>query len=98
MKSGTTLKWRMRPLVRDPEVKPFQDPVEILTPGNGHGGRSHRVFQNKVPTYNPGDQLTHRRIGVSVSTARYRYHGGELGIAKASKSAADTSNYKSQHD
>ena len=49
---------------------------EIARPADRHRGRADGVFQDQVPADDPGDQLAHRGVGVSVRAARNRNHRG----------------------
>src|SRR5260370_38932519 len=47
------------------------------------------VFEDQVPADDPGDEFSHRGVGVGVRAARNRNHGGELGVAHRGESAGD---------
>ena len=51
-----------------------QHALEIARPAVGHRGRSHRVFKNQVPAYDPGEDLSHGGIGVGVGGTGHRGH------------------------
>ena len=77
-------------------MKHLQQLVQVLAPGNAHGGRAQRVLHNQGPADNPGHELAHRGVGVGVGRAGNGNHGGELGVAQAGKHAADGGHDESQ--
>src|SRR5436309_1146743 len=79
----------MAPLIGNHKAKEIPEQlIEVLRPADGYGSSAKCVLQHQVPAYYPGNQLTHGCIGVSVSTARNRYHTGKLGIAQTGKGTA----------
>jgi hypothetical protein len=61
--------------------------AEITRPAFGHHGGGDREFQDQVPTDDPRDELTERRVGEGVGTARHRHRRGELGVAQRGQAA-----------
>lgn len=62
---------------------------EILAPRDAHRDGRHGVFQHEVPSDNPGDELAHRGVGISVGTSCHGNHRGKFGIAESGKGASD---------
>src|SRR4051812_13978986 len=89
------LQRRMTKFIWDSSPKQV---VEVLTPTNRHGGGSERIFEDESPTYNPGYELAHRCVSVSVGAAGNRDHGCEFGITEARKSASDGRNNEGYGD
>ena len=50
-------------------------------------GRADAVLKQQIPTDDPSEKFAQGCIGVGVSRARHRDHGGEFGVAKRGKSA-----------
>ena len=61
----------------------------IAGPANGNGGGGKKVFQDKIPADDPGEELAQRGIGVGVGAAGGGNHGGIFGITEAGKETAD---------
>ena len=55
---------------------------EVVARGNRHRNVSDGVFENEIPSDDPGNDLTESGIRVRVGAARLRNHRGELRIAQ----------------
>ena len=62
----------------------------ISGPSYGHGRGAEGVLEDEIPADDPGDELTHCRIRVSVGAAGDGDHARQLGVAKTGKSAGDS--------
>ena len=71
---------------------------EIAGPADCDRHVANCVFKNEVPTDDPRDDFTERRVGIGVSRSRNRNHRGELGITKRSESARDPGYYERKHN
>src|SRR6476660_3415130 len=89
---------RMRPLVRYLHPEPVEDPIRVLAPGDGDGRRGYGILEDQIPSDDPGDQLAHRGVGIGVSAAGERNHGGKLGVTKTGKCAAEAGNDEGEND
>src|SRR4051794_13886595 len=79
----------MAPLIGNHKAKEIPEQlVEVLRPANSYSSSAKCILQNKIPTYYPGNKLTHGCIRICVGTARNRYHTGKLGIAQTGKGTA----------
>src|SRR5271155_5117529 len=70
--------------------------AEPIEQGDHVGGETYAdghvaygVFQDEVPADDPGDELAHGGVGVSVGAAGNGDHGGQLGVTDGGKSADD---------
>ena len=86
-------RFQRRPMIvsqpqRHLDVENIQQCDKVVRPPRRHRAGAHRVFQREVPADNPGNQLTQRRVSVSVGAAGQRNHGRELRIAQTCKRAS----------
>src|SRR5258705_10098398 len=68
----------------------MQERDNIARPADGDGGGAHGVFEDEVPTDDPGEDLAQGRIGIGVGAAGDRQKRGEFGVAQADEGASDT--------
>ncbi len=76
-------------LGRNVDSEIVKDARDIARPADGDRGGADHVFQDQVPADQPGDELTHRGIRVSISRTGDRDGGGHLGVAEAGEGAGD---------
>src|SRR6266700_3067960 len=88
----------MAPLIRECNTKPPKHAVEILAPCNRNGRSANGILQPEVPADNPGNELSHGRVGIRISAARNWNHRSEFRIAQSREGTADTRNNKCQGD
>src|SRR5437867_12172676 len=67
---------------------------EVTRPAHRDGHVANGIFQDEVPTDNPGHNLAECRIGICIGRSRERNHRRELGITKRSERASDASHDK----
>ena len=79
-------------------MEPAEHAIEVFAPGNGDGGRAYGIFEHQIPADDPGDELTHGGIGISVSAPRNRNHRSKFRVTETGKGATDASENKSEHD
>src|SRR5436305_1708499 len=72
-------------------------PDEITRPTHSHRHITDGVFENKIPTDDPGDYFAQRRVRISISRSRHRNHGGELGVTKGGEAAGNGSHHERKH-
>ena len=72
------------------------DQVRGKTDANGHVADG--IFEDEVPTDDPGDKFAHGGVGVGVGAAGDGDHGGELGVADRSEAADDGNQYERDRD
>ena len=92
------LERRVRPLVRYSPAEPIQHAVGVRTPCDRHGCRTDCIFEDQVPSDDPSDKFTHRRVRIGVGATSDRNHGREFGIAESRECAAHTCNHKREHN
>jgi len=63
----------------------MQETHHIAAPADSHRRSTEQIFQNKVPTDDPGDEFTHRGVTVGIGTPGKGNHGSKLGVAKTGK-------------
>src|SRR5437764_5537843 len=88
----------MRPFPGNTQVEPAKHAIEVFAPGNGDGGCAYGIFEHQIPADDPGDELTHGGIGISVSAPRNRNHRSKFRVTETGKSATNASENKSEHD
>ena len=91
-------EWRMRPLVWDSHAEPLEHAIGIFAPGDGDRRRRDGIFEDQIPADDPGDQLAHGGVGISVGAARDGNHRGELRVTKTGERAADAGDDEREHD
>ena len=92
---------RCRAIVRghpigDADAESGDQRLEIIAPTDGDGNVTNGVFDDQIPTNDPGNQLAERRIGIGVRAAGNRDHRCEFRIAQCGKSACNGGEYKRQ--
>src|SRR4051812_46917497 len=68
--------------------------LEVVTPRDCHSDVAYGVLKDEIPSDDPGDDLSERRVRVRVRAAGLRNHGRELGVAKASKGTGRAEQYE----
>jgi len=91
-------EWRMRPLIWNAQAEPVEHAIEVFAPGDGDRRRAHGIFQNQIPTDDPGNELAHGGVGIGVGAPCDGDHRGELGVTKTGKGTADASDNEGEHD
>ena len=74
---------------RDVEAKVVKEFDGISRPAHRHRGGGKEVFQDEIPTNNPGQKLTQGGIGIGIGATRGGDHGSVFGVAEAGEKAAD---------
>ena len=69
----------------------------VARPANGHRRGTHGVFQQEVPTDDPGEDFADGGVGVAVGAAADRDHGGQFGVAQRHEPAGDPSQHERDH-
>ena len=82
----------MRPLVWKAQSEPIEHAISILAPCGGDSRCRNGVFEDEVPTDDPGNEFPHGGIGIGVGAAGNRNHRGELRVTETRKGAADAGN------
>ena len=85
------LRWNV-----DAEIMQQRD--NIARPADGDGGGAHGVFEDEVPTDDPGEDLAQGRIGIGVGAAGDRQKRGEFGVAQADEGTGDAADDEGEHD
>ena len=65
----------------------LEEAHDIARPSDRHRGGAKRIFEDQVPADDPGDDLSHRRIGVGVGTAGDRNGRGHFRITQTREGA-----------
>ena len=86
------------PAQRRMPAKPVEGGRHVCGEANADGHVADRIFQDQVPSDDPGDQLAHGRVGVGVSAAGNGNHGRQLGIAQPGEAAHDCDQHQGQCD
>src|SRR5262245_50296589 len=71
------------------DTEPVKQVDHVGGEANADGHVADGVFENEVPTDDPGDDFAHGRVGVSVGAARDGNHGSEFGIADRGETASN---------
>ncbi len=75
-----------------------QQLLHVAAPADGDGHRADGVLEDQVPADDPGEELTHRRVGVGVGAAGDRNHRRELGVAQRREAAGEAGDQIRHHD
>src|SRR2546426_10847681 len=85
-----------RPVIRrqpiwdaESERQPGNKGLEIISPADGYGDISDRIFDDEIPADDPCNELPHRGIRVRIRASGDRDHRRELGVAERSEAAGD---------
>src|SRR5215472_2497480 len=70
-------------------AKPIHEIDQMLGKADADGHVANSVFENQVPTDDPGDEFTHRGVSISVGAAGNRNHGSEFGVANGGEATGD---------
>jgi len=62
---------------------------EVTAPSDRYHGTSHHVFEDQIPTDEPGDELAQGGVTVGIGAAGDGHHGCEFGITKTGEHAAE---------
>ena len=79
-------------------AEPSEDPLEVAAPPDRHRHRSHRIFEDQVPTDHPREHLAERCVSVGVGAAGNRNHRRELGVAERGEAAGQSGRDVGEHD
>ena len=83
---------------RKMDAELVQQRDHVARPTDGDRGGANGVFENQVPSDDPGQPLAHGGVGVGVRAARYRNHAGELAVAQACEGAAYRRHHHGERD
>ena len=80
---------RTRPFFRQVEAEHSQ--LRFGITGKAHRDRDVRdgVFEDEVPSDDPGENLAERGVGIGVGAASDGNHRGQFGVAQSGKAAGD---------
>src|SRR5204863_2217518 len=92
------LERRMRPLVWNAHPEPLEHAIRVLAPSDRNRRRRDRVLEDQIPTDDPRDKLTHRRVGIGIGAAGDGNHRGEFRVAETRKGAADAGDDERKHN
>src|SRR5260370_12388306 len=79
-------------------AEPVHQVEQVLRKSDANGHVADRVFEDQVPTDNPGAKLAHRRLSIGVRAAGNRNHGCKFGITHRSESTRDSDQDKGESD
>ena len=74
---------------RDIHAEVVEEFYGVAGPSDGDGGGSEQVFQDKVPTDDPGEKFAEAGIGVGIGATGGGNHGGVFGVTEAGKETAN---------
>ena len=83
--------------VRQVDPDRIEQSADKAGPADRDGRCAEGIFEDQGPAHQPGDELTHHRVGVSVSGAGDWHHRGELGIAERGKGADHAGDHEADH-
>src|ERR1700676_946793 len=69
------------------QAKPIKQVDNVLGETHADGHVANRVFEDEIPTNDPGDEFAHGGVRVGIGAARDRNHGGELRITDGCETA-----------
>ncbi len=72
--------------------------IEITGPPDGDCDTGYAVFENQIPTGNPGQEFSQGGIRIGIGGAGHGNHGGKLCIAECREGAGQTGKDKGQND
>ena len=61
----------------------------VARPSDGDRGGREKVFQDKVPADDPGEEFAEASIGIGIGAAGGGNHGGVFGVTEAGKKTAN---------
>src|SRR5688572_21824512 len=64
----------------DPHARQQTD--HVARPSDRDRGCRDRIFQNEVPAYEPGDELTHDGVGVGIRASSHWNHRSQLRVSQ----------------
>ena len=70
----------------------------VARPSDGDGGGGEEVFQDKVPTDDPGQEFTETSIGIGIGAAGGGNHGGVFGVTEAGKETANARDSEGENE
>src|SRR5260370_42677315 len=79
-------------------AEPVHQVDQVLRKSDANSHVADRVFEDQVPTDNPGDKLAHRRVSIGVRAAGNRNHGCKFGITHRGESTRDSDQDKGESD
>ena len=68
-------------------AEPVKHVDQVLREPDAHRHVADRIFENEVPSDDPGDQLAHRSVGIGVGASGDRNHRSKFGIAQGGEGA-----------
>src|SRR5262249_50104288 len=79
-------------------AKPVKQINEVGRKAHAYGHVADSVFENEIPTDDPGDDFAHRGVGIGVGAAGDGDHCGELSVADGGETAGDSNEHKRKRD
>src|ERR1035441_624961 len=61
----------------------LQKPIDVTAPAGGNRGRAKGVFQDQIPSNDPGKNLAQSRIAIRIGRSSNRNQRGEFRIAES---------------
>ena len=87
---------RTGPFVRQSDAKSGELCFRVSAEAYCDGDITDCVFQDQVPTDDPGEDFSQSRVGIRVGAAGDGNHRGQLGVAQSSEAARD--GYQDERD
>src|ERR1035441_41496 len=75
----------------------LQKAIDVTAPAGGNRGRAKCVFQDQIPSNDPGKNLAQSRIAIRVGRSGNRNQRGEFRIAESRECASDARKDKGKH-
>ena len=91
---GVVIEGRTSESGRNGDAEVRKEADHVTGPADRNRCGAQRIFQQQIPTDDPGHDLAHRRIGISISAAGDRYGRGQLGVTQPGEAADD----RAQHE
>src|ERR1019366_4835005 len=80
------------------DAKVVQERYDIARPADGDGDGPDGVFEDQVPTDDPGEQFAQSGIAVSVGAAGHWDERGELAVTERGEDRSHAGQYERQHN
>jgi len=87
----------MEQRVGDRPIRPVDEFRDMGRPSDCDRACGNRVFENKAPAHDPGEQLPQHRIGISVGAAGCRHHCRHFRIAERRAGTDNSAQQERQH-
>src|SRR5258708_38134762 len=71
------------------DAEPIEKINQVRGKADAYGHVADGIFEDEVPTDDPGDKFAHGGVGVGVGAAGDGDHGGEFGVTDGSEAAGD---------